>query len=445
MTSLQRFLDFVKQHNLFQPEDKVLLAVSGGRDSVLMAHLFKQAGFKFSIAHCNFRLRADESDADEKFCSELAGRLNVPFHSAAFDTKKTAGANKISIQMAARDLRYSWLEEIRSNFNYSYISLAHHQNDEIETILLNLVRGTGIAGLHGILPKRNHLIRPLLCFSREEIDQIVLQGKLEYREDSSNYSVKYARNKIRREIIPLLKELNPSLEATFRSNRKRFAELEVLLHERLAELKMKLFTESPEGSFEIELARLKALQPLDTLLYGLFSPFGFTEPVLSDLVRSWDGSPGKRFSSLTHEILLDRDKVILARMNKEHNQSLDITLDDKQVNWGAHRFQISTSSRNTYQLRKTNTTAQLDFSRLQFPLILRSWKDGDSFMPMGMNGKKKLSDLFVSEKIPLHKKQDIPVLVNGNGDILWIGGLRTDKRYIIGPNTEKVFIFEQFI
>ncbi len=240
MLPVKKFIDFIEQNKLFERDSKVLAAVSGGMDSVLMVHLLKVAGFNFGIAHCNFQLRGDESVADEAFCKKLAEQLEVPFHVVKFDTQLFATGKKISIQMAARDLRYQWFEQMRLTAGYSVIALAHHQNDAIETILLNLTRGTGIAGIHGILPKNGVLVRPLLFLTRQEIQSLITAKQYNYVEDSSNVSVKYARNKIRLEVIPKLKELNPGLENTFENNLKHFRDLELLLELKLEELRNEL-------------------------------------------------------------------------------------------------------------------------------------------------------------------------------------------------------------
>lgn len=442
MIVLNRMQTFIKQHALFKEKERVLLAVSGGRDSVLMARLFKSAGFNFGIAHCNFQLRAEEADQDEQFTSELASELGVEFYFTRFNTPEYASENHISIQMAARDLRYQWLEKIREEFDYQYIGLAHHQNDVIETMLLNLTRGTGIAGLHGILAKKGKLIRPLLFLSREEIDQM---PPFEYREDSSNLSVKYARNKIRLEVIPVLKELNPSLEQTFEANRKRFAELEILLEQRVGELREQLFKKLDDLEFEIDLNALKKLIPLNTLLYGLFHPFGFTETVLNDLTRAWEGSPGKIFRSASHQLILDRDRLILCLIDQKVPEDISIGHDLTECVWNRQKFIGRTVTIEKFQLIKNGAIAQLDYDLLQFPLRLRTWKNGDKFQPMGLKSQKKLSDFFIEKKIRLNHKKDIGILENGNGDIVWIVGLRISERYKISPNTKKVFILEQSI
>ena len=444
MLPLKRLHSFIKQHALFQSEDRILLAVSAGRDSVLMVHLFKACGFDFGIAHCNFNMRAEDSVADELFTSDLAVEMNVPFFSTSFDTHDYASDHHISIQMAARELRYQWLEEIRNDFGFQYIALAHHQNDTMETMLLNLIRGTGVAGMHGILPKKDKLIRPLLFLTRDEIDEIIGQAAIAYRDDSSNQSTKYARNKIRLDIIPGLKELNPRLEHTFEANRKRFADLEILLDQRIAEIQQKCFRKVSDDEYEIDLPAIQELHPLNTLLYGLFHPFGFTETVLHDLARSWGGAPGKLFESSTHQLLLDRNRIILCKRKASKPPNTLVEPHTKLINWNKQNFGSKIVPVEEFQMRRDGQIAQLDLDMLQFPLSLRVWKNGDHFHPLGMKGMKKLSDFFIEQKLPLNRKKNIGILENKNGDIIWIAGFRIDDRYKVSGNTKKVFIFEQF-
>ncbi len=442
MLETSGFLRFIDQHSLFSPAQQVLLAVSAGRDSVLMARYFKQCNFKFGIAHCNFKLRGREADDDEQFCLDLAAELDVPFYATAFDTANVAASNHISIQMAARDLRYQWLEEIRKAHSYEYIALAHHQNDSTETILLNLVRGTGISGLHGIVPKRNKLLRPLLFLNRTEIDEIVLKAELAYREDSSNKSAKYARNKIRLKVIPVLKQLNPQLEKTFADNAARFAELEVLLEAVIENLTKRIFLKTDAG-YEISISELKKLNPLNTLLFGLMQPFGFRQSVLKNLVCSLDSQPGKVFKSASHQIFIDRDRLLLSENRPYPKADILINPETFSACWNGFNFEAGRMNAPGFEMTASKSVAHLNMDLLAFPLILRGWRSGDYFYPLGMKGRKKLSDYFIEQKIPLPRKEQIPVLQNGNGDILWVAGYRMDDRYKIIPGSKNIFKLEQ--
>jgi tRNA(Ile)-lysidine synthase len=440
MLPVKSFTDFIEQNNLFERNSKVLAAVSGGMDSVLMVHLLKSAGFNFGIAHCNFQLRGDESLSDQEFCNNLAMQTCVPFHTISFDTLKHAAAEKISTQMAARDLRYQWFEQVRQQSGYTVIALAHHQNDAIETILLNLTRGTGIAGMHGILPKNGTLVRPLLFLGREEVQDIINENSLAYVEDSSNSSVKYARNKIRLEVIPKLKELNPALEHTFEKNLGHFRDLELFLGQQVATLKKELFVYKGD-EIHISIAAIKKLEPKRLLLYKLLQEFGFNETVIDDLIEALDKHAGRVFESARYRLLLDRGKLILAKQIHGALPEVLIGKNEREVNYAGYR--LSVLHDDSPLIVKNNPMAvSIDTDLLIYPLTLRPWRQGDRFYPLGMRKAKKISDFFIDQKVPLHGKEAIPLLVNGNGDIIWIGGYRPDDRYKVSDSTKKVTIFE---
>ncbi len=439
MLPLKKFTDFIDQNSLFNLNDNLLVAVSGGIDSVAMVHLLKTAGYKFTIAHCNFQLRP-EADADEAFCAQLAHQYQTPFCSTRFNTQHYATTRKISIQMAARELRYEFFEQTARQYQHSCIVLAHHQNDTIETILLNLVRGTGIAGMHGILPKNGNLVRPMLCFTRKDIEEIVAENKLAYVEDSSNASVKYARNKIRHQVVPKLKELNPSLEQTFENNLKHFRELEQLLEIKVEEVRKKLF--SYHGTeIHIPVEEVKQLVPQRLLLFKLLQPYGFSEHDVDDIIGSLNKHAGRKFEvTFGYLLLLDRGKLILTKKVQE-TPSLLIADTDNALTHGTFKLKITKSDESVI-IKNNPMAVSVDSEKLEFPLLLRYWKQSDHFYPLGMKGKKKVSDFFVDIKIPLHLKKAIPLLVNANGDIIWIGGYRPDERYKVTDNTKKVTIFE---
>jgi len=439
MLPVKHFTEFIEQNQLFSPGSKVLAAVSGGMDSVLMAHLLKAAGYDFSIAHCNFQLRGDEALADQEFCQHLAQQLRVQFHSINFDTAAYAAENKISIQMAARDLRYQWFDQLRQRYSYDVIALAHHQNDTIETILLNLTRGTGIAGLHGILPKNGCLVRPLLFLSRDEIHHTIQSGKLAYVEDSSNSSVKYARNKLRHGVIPKLKELNPALEQTFENNLRHFRDLETLLELHLAEIeKDLLFYDGNDIHLPID--KVKALNPQRLLLFKLLQEYGFNESTIDDLIASLDKHAGRTFDSANFTLILDRDKIILTPKTASFSPE-KVNEGDHEVSYG--NYKVTLLHDDSPLILKDNPLAvSIDAGLLVYPLTIRPWQQSDYFYPLGMRTKQKLSDFFIQQKLPVHKKAQVPLLVNGNGDILWIAGYRLNEHYKVTKNTEKVTIFE---
>ncbi|MDO3625590.1 tRNA lysidine(34) synthetase TilS [Mucilaginibacter sp. BT774] len=442
MLPVKNFIDFIEKNALFNRDSNILAAVSGGMDSVVMVHLLKAVGYNFGIAHCNFQLRGDEALSDQQFVKDIAGKLGVPFYTINFDTKKYAAEKKISIQMAARELRYQWFAEVSQQSGYDVIALAHHQNDTIETILLNLTRGTGIAGLHGILPKNGSIVRPLMFLKRDDIQDIVKAENLQYVEDSSNSSAKYARNKIRLEVIPKLKELNPALEDTFEHNLKHFRGLEVLLEQRLGELKKSIFI-FHGGDIHISIDEVKKLHPQFLLFYGLLQGYGFNESTVEDIISSLDKHSGRVFGSPAFMLLLDRDKLILAKRQALSNQSVSINKDQHEVKFNNYRLNILHDD-SPLIIKDNPMSVSIDTDLLIYPLTVRYWREGDHFHPLGMKTRQKLSDFFVHQKVPLHEKSQIPLLVNGNEEIIWVGGYRPDERYKVTAKTKKVTIFGLF-
>lgn len=440
MFPLQQFNHFIKTNALFANQDKILLAVSGGKDSVLMAQLFKLAGYQFSIAHCNFNLRSDESQRDESFVKLLAAMLSVPFYVKHFDTKTYANEQHISTQMAARDLRYQWFEELRATENYAYIAVAHHQNDSIETLLLNLTRGTGISGMHGILPKRDHIIRPMLFLSRLQIDEIVKENNIDYVEDSSNEKVKYARNKIRLNVIPQLQEINPSLEETFAQNIARFAATEEVLAQVVAETREKI-VRSENGNFYLSISKIDQLKPQSLLLFELLKPFHFSATVVEDLIESLSKQSGTSFYSPTHRATINRNDLLVSPIN-EQNIEAHYLMHSTDQSITISGLKISSFNTESRLVEANANKAFVDADKLIYPLIVRFKQNGDKFMPLGMRNYKKLSDFLIDSKVPLPEKDKIPLLVNGNGEIIWVAGLRQDNRYKVTATTKKVTIFE---
>ena len=440
MLPLAGFNRFIEKNQLFTPQSKILAAVSGGVDSVFMATLLHAAGYKIAIAHVNFQLRGDEALRDQAFCKSLAEKLDVPFYTTNFNTTEYATAHKISIQMAARDLRYHWFEHLAEQNGFDVITLAHHQNDSIETILLNLTRGTGIAGLHGIKPKNGRLVRPLLFMSRQEIAESVKWNKIDFVEDSSNETVKYARNKIRHQVVPTLKELNPNLEQTFQDHLQHFNELEELLEMQIAALGSKLLI-SHKNEVHLPIAEVKKLKPLHLLLAGLLKPYGFNTTTINDLIESLDKHSGRRFESAGYSLTVDREQLIIQPLVREAHQNTTIEATDAVAHFGSYKFVMS-NSETPYDIQDNPNIAAFDAGLLVYPLTIRTWQQGDRFYPLGMKTGKKISDFFIGLKIPLGQKTHIPIVVNGNNEIIWIVGNRVDDRYKITTATKKISIFE---
>lgn len=440
MDLLHRFKRYVEGTLQIKPMDTILLTVSGGKDSMLMAFLFKQLGYKGYVAHCNFQLRGKESDKDEQLVESYAEQLGFPLMKKRFDTESYARQEGISIQMAARDLRYAWFEELRQSNNISWIAVAQHRNDHLETVLLNLTRGTGLQGLQGILPKRGTIIRPLLFLTADEIAQFVLSESIPYRDDQSNFSTRYARNKIRLEIIPKFKEITADFETVLAENIVHFQESYQLLESFIEPIRTRIFDVKADGTMAINKNTLMPYLSDMPLLYALFRPYGFSKAVLGDLAAQKAKGVGTVFDSATHRLWVDRDKLFLQKRDKwreTDGQRKDIAETDTDIHLGEMTISCAVSTDLT--IVRDKKVAKLDYDRLIFPLTLRYWEEADTFCPLGMQGKKKLSDFFIQQKVPVFKKKQIPILVNGNGDVLWIVNYQLDNRYKITESTKKVF------
>lgn len=436
MNMLERLDNFIQEHQLCDKSERILLTVSGGKDSMLMADLFVRAGYKVIIAHCNFKLRAEESDLDEALVRSYAEAHMIPFFVKHFDTEGYALEQHISIQMAARALRYQWFDTLVVEQNCQKIAIAHHLNDNIETVFLNLSRGTGLQGLQGIAPKRAHFIRPLLFLTATEISAYVRQNKISYRDDSSNFSTKYARNKIRIDIIPQFKTIQPEFDHIFAQNIQNFRDSYQLLQQFIEPLRKAIF--QPQAEYTV--VQKSALRPhIDNLplLYELFSGYNFQQNVLKDLIDAWDKDSGRIFESTTHTLLLDRTALFIRELTVAKPASVNISLDTAQLKWNGYCFKMQISTDANWS--RQQQIAQIDFDKLIFPLTVRTWQEGDVFVPLGMRGKKKLSDFFINQKVNIFEKNNIPIIQNGNGDIVWIANWRMDNRYKITEKTKKVF------
>ncbi|HNW97252.1 MAG TPA: tRNA lysidine(34) synthetase TilS [Bacteroidales bacterium] len=438
---LKKFQNFIKKEKLFSANQKILVAVSGGIDSVALCDLMHESGFEFGIAHCNFMLRDKESDGDEKFVKQLAKKINIPFFINRFETGKYADEKKISIQMAARELRYAWFEVIRKKNNYDLIAVAHHGDDEIETFFINLIRGTGIAGLHGIKVKQGNIIRPLLFTSRNEIEKYVHSKKIKFREDSSNSSDKYMRNKIRHKLIPLLKEMNPDVERSIRSAISRVSAIESVFNKVVEKEKNKIVA-CEKSLIKLDITELLKHDNSELYLYEYLKPFGFTGEIIDNITDSLTTDEGKIFYSSTHRLIKDRRFLIVSSILNEEN-SLEYFIDERTKSISAPvkmKFSVKENS-PALKIKKDKRLAYLDCDKLEFPLKIRKWKTGDFFYPFGMKGKKKLSDFYTDLKFSVLDKENTWLLCNGN-DIVWVVGQRTDNRYKIKPKTKKILIID---
>ena len=430
------FLKNIKDLDLFSKGDKLILAISGGADSVALACLLKDTGYNFVLAHCNFKLRGIESDNDEVFVKNLAEKMELECYVKSFNTESYSKKNKISLQMAARELRYCWFEELRREIDAKYILVAQHKDDDLETFFINLIRGSGIKGLLGIKSKRDKIVRPLLIFSRKQIENYLSIKKQKFRYDSSNSDVKYLRNNIRHHLIPLIKDMNPSFENTLSKEVDFLNEIYKVFLTNFKNIKEEL-VEMTEKGCEIDKSKLLSIQNNKIFFREIITPFGFSQ--CDKILESCRSISGKLFYSNTHKLLIDRKKIIITEIKKEKNLFIELEEFDNLTYPISLRFRNS----NQNQFNTNKNTVFLDKKKLIFPLTLRKWKQGDFFYPLGMNGKKRLSDYFIDNKFTQFDKEECYLLCSGD-DIVWIIGHRMDDRFKITDDTKKVYIAELF-
>jgi tRNA(Ile)-lysidine synthase len=438
-----KFKSFISENNLFNENDKILLAVSGGIDSAVMADLFVQGGYDCGIAHCNFKLRGAESDKDEEFVAELAEKYNLPFFTTSFDTENYAKSNNLSIQMAARELRYHWFEHIRQQNSFDYIAIGHNSNDVVETFIMNLARGTGIKGLTGISPKNDNIVRPLLFASRNDIKQYSIENTVLFREDSSNYIVKYTRNKIRHNLLPIFQEINPNFNNTIIENIRRLKNVERIYYNDI-EQKTRIVISRKNNITYLNIAELQKLEEYKNYLYEFLQPYNFTNLILNDIESSLNKISGKVFYSSTHKLVKDRKYLIITKIS-EHN--INKYYIDEDTDYISKPIEMSINSFNkddSFLIPNSQDTACFDYEKIQFPLIIRKWEKGDYFMPLGMSQLKKVSDFLVDNKLSIIDKENLWLLLSGN-KIIWIIGKRIDERFKITGNTRQVIEFKLYL
>lgn len=432
---LKQFEINIHKNHLFSKNDKLLVAFSGGVDSVVLSNLLHQAGYKHDLAHCNFQLRGSEANSDTEFCETFAKNHQQVCHVAYFQTAEYAKNHKLSIQMAARELRYNWFKELIETHHYDYILTAHHANDNVETLLVNLIRGTGIKGLQGIPEKQRQIVRPLLFASKECIKNYALENNLSYREDSSNQEVKYKRNFIRHNIIPELKKLNPSLEETF-SNSIRYFKQSNAIVEAFAKQKFNEICTETSQKLSISIEKILKEEQKETLLFEWLNEKGFKTQQIIQLIEALQTNQptGKRFESESNQLTIDRS-YILVQLKQELTQQEYII---KDVNDTKHLpISLSIDEVSDIHFSENKNQILIPYSENLFPLKLRKWKQGDKFKPLGLKGFKKLSDFFKDQKLSLFDKQNVWILTN-NEHIIWIVGYRLDDRCRVNKETEKV-------
>ncbi len=439
MTLLEAFQRYIDENNLVTHDDRILLTVSGGVDSMVMLSLFVRCGYTVGVAHCNFQLRGAESDEDEVLVQEEAARYGVSFYNRRFETAAEMERTGESMEMAARRLRYAWFDELSRTEGYSAVAIAHHADDSIETFFINLLRGTGLRGLTGISTQVGKIVRPLLFASRREILEYAAANHIPYREDSSNRSTKYLRNKIRLGLIPRIREINPKFTSLMCRNLARLTDAQLFINHGIERIRETAVT-SGEGIDTIHLDRIDPAFPREFVIYELLnSAYGFKGDVIDALCRALEqGATGRRFYARDHVAVTDRGTILVAPIAPE-----DACLTT--VEKGAPRSYCGNAVLY-YEYCDIDTIknfgvpehiAQVDADRLQFPLTLRRWQEGDWFIPFGMTGRKKISDFLIDAKVPLPEKQRQFVLLSGD-EIVWLVGRRIDDRYRLTSETENV-------
>ncbi|MDX9847800.1 MAG: tRNA lysidine(34) synthetase TilS [Tenuifilaceae bacterium] len=437
----KEFKNFIEEHALVEPKSRILLAVSGGIDSMVMLHLFHSCGYRFAVAHCNFNLRGAESDGDEALVREICQTLGVELFVKHFQTAKYSADNNVSIQVAARELRYQWFSMLCKENDFASVATAHNKNDVAETLLLNLSRGTGLKGLTGIKPNINGIIRPLLFAFRSQIEAYAVENGIHYRNDSSNVKIKYARNRIRHNILPELEQINQGVIENIYSTSLFLSETWKSIEGMNDDFRPRVRREETN---EIHYAiQMLASYPFRQLfLIEELVDFSFSPATIIDIEKSLHTQSGKVFYSPTHQLIRDREALIVSPV-KEPSKEVRVYIEEgvKHVSYPLDIKLGVVPLDARFQIPRSRSVAVLDYDKLQFPLILRSWRDGDWFIPFGMNGRKKVSDFLIDQKVPLHRKGSVYVL-ESNGEIVWVVDFRIDNRYRLKADSQRVLLAE---
>ena len=436
--TLRKVAQFIRDQNFPPIGTRLVVGVSGGSDSVMLLHILHNMGYQCLAAHCNFQLRGEESDEDELFVFRLTQQMNVPFYHISFNTIEYAEKEAISIEMAARDLRYNWFETLRQTLQADAIAVGHHADDAIETFFINLIRGTGLRGLTGITARNGLIIRPLLCLTRIEIEQYMLENRLSYRTDSTNHDQTILRNKVRHQLIPLFEKMNPSFRKTMKKNMEQLDEASSIIFQDV-ELSTSQLLQTDGEIQTIDIRLLMQTKNPHFTLFELLHPFHFNSVTIKSIYESLTGISGKQFFSPTHRLIKDRSQLFLQLIEQEKETSFLITQSTSilQINDNLTLEISQPKSSVEISIEKLKESIVVDADKLHFPLKVRHPRPGDFFYPFGNTGKKKLSDFFVDQKWNLYQKEQIWLLLSGD-TIVWIIGERLDNRFKVDEQTRKV-------
>lgn len=415
---------YIEQNKLLNPDGKVIVALSGGADSVALLHILLSLHYECVAAHCNFHLRGEESERDEQFVRSLCGEWRVPLHVRQFDTEAYARANRLSIEMAARDLRYAWFKELAAQVQAQAVAVAHHADDQAETVLMNLVRGAGLRGMCGIPTRNGIVVRPLLCCTRQGIEDYLRTKQIPFVTDSTNAQTDYKRNKFRHIILPALEQINPGIRQTLAEERDHFAGYRQIVQAYMEQAAARIVREK-DGRLHIDTACLLREPAPETVLYELLSPYGFNATQTGQLHAALEGTPGKRFESATHYAIKDRTEIIIGRRTDSGQAApgIDISIRPRRA---TEQFPAADAE-----------VAFFDADKLRGPLSVRHWQAGDVFRPIGLKGKKKISDFFTDCKLDVQQKQAVWLLLSG-AEVAWVAGHRIDERFKVGAGTTRV-------
>ncbi len=437
------FKKYISQNNLTEPKDKVLLAISGGIDSITILDLFSKTKINYAIAHCNFMLRGEESDKDEKLVQQLAKKYNVEIFINNCNANDYSKLKGLSIQEAARELRYNWFEKVCLDNNFSKVAIAHNEDDKIETFFINLFRGAGLKGLKSIPIKRDNIIRPLMFASRKQIVKYAQENNLDYREDSSNSSDYYLRNNIRHNIIPKIKEISSGFAKSAQRSIDNLSDADLLLQSVIDKKKKQLFAKDSKSNVLISINELINFKPNNIWIYYLLNEFGFSRQI-SDAVclslKEKSENIGKKFSAPDYELLIDRENLIIRKIIiKQASSKVLISINQHQLDMPIKMTMESHKNTPDFIFNNSNNIAYFDFDSLSFPLTIRPWQVGDKIIPFGMNGRKLVSDILIDNKVNAFEKENTYVLLSGK-KIIWVIGHRSSNETRVKKSTKDIYV-----